>query len=67
MDVTLEQYLRAEFERSGTLDHRLRATVRADGSVTFFIHPDQQNGDIRDYVVRGNRLDADPGVLRIDS
>jgi hypothetical protein len=63
--MTLEQYLRQEFARSGVIDFRLRATVGPAG-VSFYLHPLGKDGDTRDYVVDGNVLAPDPRVTRSD-
>jgi hypothetical protein len=64
--MTFEEYLRQELARSGAIDFRFRATVNADGSVSFYVHPLGKDGDTRDFIVSGNTLTTDPRVPRID-
>jgi len=62
-ECSLEEYLR-ENERRGVIDHSIRAQLRADGTVTFYIHPAFANGETWDYQVQGNTLLPDPNVQR---
>lgn len=59
--MTLEQYLKAEFARSGAIDFAIRANVQGE-HVTFYIHPHGKDGDTRDYEVDGNSLSPDRRV-----
>lgn len=47
--MTLQQYLTSESKR-GVIDHALRAHVRPDGSVAFYIHPAHVDGPTKDFV-----------------
>lgn len=49
---TLESYLKRASER-GVIDHALRAHVRPDGKVAFYIHPAGVDGETRDYLTYG--------------
>ena len=53
---TLEQYFRDALERSNWVDHAIRCDVKADGSVSFYIHPYGKDGDTLDFRVEGNIL-----------
>lgn len=63
--MTLEEYLRAEWQRSGAIDFRIRATVSGAG-LSFYIHPIGKDGDTRDFVVDGNTLSPDPRIQHAD-
>ena len=54
MATTLEQYLRANFQR-GIVDFRVRALAH-DESAQFFIHPMDKDGATVDFRVKGNEL-----------
>lgn len=56
MEHTLEQYLRNAIEVAGIIDFSIRASIAADGRVTFYIHPDSRDGDTADFEVEGNTL-----------
>lgn len=52
---SLELYLIAALGR-GQIDHQLRAQRGQDGKVTFYIHPQNGDGETPSFVVRGNAL-----------
>ncbi len=51
---TLEKYLR-DADAAGAIDHSVRARV-GNGAVTFYIHPQGQDGQTLEFVVGGNGL-----------
>lgn len=53
--VEFEAYLRENLSR-GVIDFTLRAHETANGSVEFYIHPQNHDGTTPDYRVFGNRL-----------
>jgi hypothetical protein len=63
MTQTLQEYLENNLDRSHiadndrpVIDHILRATRLADGTIEFYIHPHNVNGDTPVYVVSGNTV-----------
>ncbi|WJN61353.1 hypothetical protein [Pseudomonas sp. SO81] len=52
---TLEKYLLAAIDR-GQIDHHLRAHCNLSGQVSFYIHPQQGDGETPSFVSRGNAL-----------
>lgn len=50
--MTLQAYL-ADAAKRGVIDHALRAQVRADGKVEFYIHPSNTDGITSDFVTYG--------------
>jgi hypothetical protein len=52
---TLEQYLR-DADANGAIDHTLRVRVQPGCAVTFYIHPQGQDGQTLEFVVGGNGL-----------
>jgi hypothetical protein len=55
MKKNLETYLRKNCEQN-IIDHALRAEVAADGTVSFYVHPQGADGETLDYSVAGNTL-----------
>lgn len=65
--MTLEQYLRNGIEFANVIDYSLRASIAADGRVTFYIHPDSRDGDTADFEVDGNTLAKNRDVQPCES
>jgi hypothetical protein len=57
--MTLEKYLRTA-NKSGVIDHAIRAQKNSDGTMSFYIHPAHVSGDTCDFLVHGNSLSAGP-------
>ncbi|EIJ79144.1 hypothetical protein PB1_16344 [Bacillus methanolicus PB1] len=55
MTKNLEQYLKENLEK-GVIDHAIRVTKDSLGTVTFYIHPVNADGDTLDFIVQGNKL-----------
>jgi|GEM_PF-4232771 len=60
---TLDQYLRENFTL-GNIDHVLRCNVEADGRLTFYIRPQDANGDTLDFEVTDNALYPNEDAIR---
>ena len=60
-EKTLGEYLRADLARN-ICDYTLRARIAADGRLTFYIHPQDVDGDTQDYEVNENTLAHDRDV-----
>jgi hypothetical protein len=52
--LTLEEYLARDHARH-VIDHTIRCHVH-NGKVTFYIHPNNVDGETLDFEVEGNRL-----------
>ena len=52
---TLQQYFEENCARQ-VIDHALRADIAPDGTVSFYIHPQNVDGDTLNFVVDGNQL-----------
>lgn len=65
---TLHEYLTENHDRN-VIDHALRASVSADGTVTFYIHPANVSGDTLDFeldsVIVDNPDGGDPVDLEV--
>ena len=61
MSVTFEAFLRTHLNR-GIIDFSVRARKKFNGRITFYIHPQGQDGDTFDYEVDGMNLRPDPDV-----
>jgi uncharacterized membrane protein YcaP (DUF421 family) len=53
--MNLETYLRNNCGRN-VIDHALRATIEADGTMSFYLHPANTDGDTLDFKVAANTL-----------
>lgn len=51
---SLEQYLKNNQQSND--EHRLKATIHGDGTITFYIHPHGQSGETVDFIVKENNL-----------
>ncbi len=61
---TLESYLRRNI-KEGVINHAIRVTSGESDDVTFYIHPQNANGDTLDYKVNGNLIyPADPAFSK---
>ena len=61
---TLESYLRCNI-KEGVINHAIRVTSGESDDVTFYIHPQDANGDTIDYKVIGNLIyPADPAFSK---
>ena len=54
--LTLEEYLKAEYDRSGAVDHSIRVTFDAEGRARFYVHPRDRDGDTLDFKLKKNAL-----------
>lgn len=55
MKKNLEQYLKDNIKRN-IIDHSIRASTDQFGTISFYIHPANTDGDTLDFVVRQNNL-----------
>lgn len=56
---TLCQYLSDAVINDGVIDHALRAHVREDGAVEFYIHPNDRDGETADFIAKGATVRED--------
>lgn len=54
---SLEGYLHVTFDQ-GIIDHHLRASIDSEGTVRFYIHPQNASGETLDFEVDGDDLIA---------
>lgn len=54
-NLTFQEYLRENIV-IGEIDLVLRARILGSSAITFYIHPQNKDGETRDYLVYGDQL-----------
>lgn len=62
--INLEQYLIENIEK-GVIDFSIRASLKEDGRVVFYIHPSDQDGETLDFELQGNNLQPNRDITKI--
>jgi len=67
MDIynSLEDYFR-NYLKDGIIDFSVRAREKANGHITFYIHPAGKDGKTVDFEVFGLQLVSDPDISYLE-